>query len=69
MGGLGTQDSRGLPLNDPVLPCLQDVFLICFSLVSPASYENVRAKVSLKCAGGHMWVAPREGGVSCYGLL
>lgn len=26
--------------------CLQDVFLICFSLVSPASYENVRAKVS-----------------------
>ena len=29
-------------------PCFipQDVFLICFSLVSPASYENVRAKVS-----------------------
>lgn len=26
---------------------IQDVFLICFSLVSPASYENVRAKVSL----------------------
>ena len=23
-----------------------DVFLICFSLVSPASYENVKAKVS-----------------------
>jgi len=28
--------------------CLQDVFLICFSLVSPASYENVRAKVRQK---------------------
>ena len=26
------------------LPSLQDVFLICFSLTSPASYENVRAK-------------------------
>ena len=40
-------DTPGPPLTgDPCLLCPQDVFLICFSLVSPASYENVRAKVS-----------------------
>lgn len=33
-------------MGDRCLLCPQDVFLICFSLVSPASYENVRAKVS-----------------------
>ena len=41
----------------------QDVFLICFSLVSPASFENVRVKVSWR---GDPWqrapILPLRGG-------
>uniref|UniRef100_A0A8C8ZMZ8 small monomeric GTPase n=1 Tax=Prolemur simus TaxID=1328070 RepID=A0A8C8ZMZ8_PROSS len=37
-------DTPDSPHRQPLLLCPQDVFLICFSLVSPASYENVRAK-------------------------
>ena len=34
-------------MTSPLSPLPQDVFLICFSVISPASFENVRAKVSL----------------------
>ncbi len=36
-----------LCMSCPFIPLPQDVFLICFSLISPASFENVRGKVSL----------------------
>ncbi len=40
---IGQEDyDRLRPLSYPQT----DIFLICFSLVSPASYENVKAKVS-----------------------
>ena len=43
---LGLWDSAGKEDYDrPLLYPQTDVFLICFSLVSPPSYENVRTEV------------------------
>lgn len=56
---LGLWDTAGQEDYDRLRPLSYpqtDVFLICFSLVSPPSYENVRTKVrrsplyALRCA-------------------
>ena len=46
LGSKVTSPRQDHSLNASLCFFLQDVFLICFSLVSPASFENVRAKVS-----------------------
>ncbi len=38
--------SRLRPLSYPQT----DVFLLCFSVVSPPSFENIRTKVRLSCS-------------------
>lgn len=43
---IGQEDyDRLRPLSYPQT----DVFLVCFSVVSPSSFENVKEKVSTKC--------------------
>lgn len=52
---LGLWDTAGQEDYDRLRPLSYpqtDVFLICFSLVSPPSYENVRTKVGASPAAG-----------------
>ncbi len=47
---LGLWDTAGQEDYDRLRPLSYpqtDVFLICFSIVSPASFENVKAKVTI----------------------
>jgi GTPase SAR1 family protein len=49
---LGLWDTAGQEDYDRLRPLSYpqtDVFLICFSLVSPPSFENVKTKVRLSC--------------------
>lgn len=50
---LGLFDTAGQEDYDRLRPLSYpqtDVFLVCFSVVSPSSFENVKEKVSLDCA-------------------
>lgn len=58
---LGLWDTAGQEDYDRLRPLSYpqtDVFLICFSLVSPPSYENVRTKVGLALFGNLMVPTP-----------
>ena len=56
---LGLWDTAGQEDYDRLRPLSYpqtDVFLICFSLVSPPSYENVRTKVCSPSRDGNLQV-------------
>jgi small GTP-binding protein len=57
---LGLWDTAGQEDYDRLRPLSYpqtDVFLICFSVVDPSSYENIRSRVRSHCS--------RSSGISC----
>jgi small GTP-binding protein len=59
---LGLWDTAGQEDYDRLRPLSYpqtDIFLICFSLVSPPSFENVKTKVN-----NHFWIL----GIDCSGF-
>lgn len=62
---LGLWDTAGQEDYDRLRPLSYpqtDVFLICFSIVSPPSFDNVKAKVlsSSNLRNDHTWIQPVE---------
>jgi hypothetical protein len=69
---LGLWDTAGQEDYDRLRPLSYpqtDVFLICFSLVSPPSFENVKTKVRLPCPYTAAWYLIHFSGIPRYHIM